>query len=104
MKSPIIAFIGYAEPVYHPFLLNTNTDNANLYITRAAETLNNQTGQFVFTLAQELRNPLGHISLSVEMLEFIIEDNDLKMYLEVIKRNSIRINDLINEFLIYQQT
>ena len=62
--------------------------------------LKDQPGQVANTLAQEIRNPLGHIKLSVEMLSSIIEDNDLKMYLEVIMRNSIRIDNLVQEFLL----
>jgi nitrogen-specific signal transduction histidine kinase len=77
-------------------------DHTNHRKSRMAEILNDFPGQFAYALAQEARNPLGHITLSVEMLQSLIKDNDQKIYLDVIMRNSIRINDLINEFLTCQ--
>lgn len=59
---------------------------------------------FASTLAHEIRNPLTNINLSVEMLQTIIKDDNLKRYLDIIMRGSTRINQLINEFLKYQQT
>jgi len=61
-------------------------------------------GQFTSALVHEVRNPLNNINLSVEMLGFAIKDDDLTMYLDVIKRSSVRISNLINELLTYQQT
>src|SRR5688572_7870808 len=53
----------------------------------------------VSALAHELRNPLTNIILTVHMLESkILDDND-RIYMDIIKRSSERINDLINELL-----
>jgi len=57
------------------------------------------TGRLVRTLAHEVRNPLTNINLSVEQMESDVEDEDLRMYLGIIHRNSGRINDLISELL-----
>jgi PAS domain S-box-containing protein len=57
------------------------------------------TGRLVRTLAHEVRNPLTNINLSTEQLDSELADDDLKFYLDVIRRNSQRINDLISELL-----
>jgi signal transduction histidine kinase len=59
--------------------------------------------QFSAALAHEIRNPLSNINLAVEMLKFPGGEDNQKIYLDIIMRSSIRINDLINELLKYQQ-
>ncbi|MGZ3884642.1 MAG: ATP-binding protein [Bacteroidia bacterium] len=56
-------------------------------------------GKVARTLAHEVRNPLTNINLSVEQLEEMIREEDYKMYFEIIRRNSKRINDLVTELL-----
>jgi signal transduction histidine kinase len=55
-----------------------------------------------YTLAHDVRNPLTSINLSVEMLNSIITDGELRSYLGIIMRSSARINELINEILKHQ--
>jgi signal transduction histidine kinase len=59
--------------------------------------------EFIAVLAHEVRNPLTNISLSLEMLASVLKDSNQKVYLDIIKRSSVRINDLVNELLKYQQ-
>ena len=104
MKLPTISFSKKTAPDYQPTIrfhsfIKKARDNNN-FLPRVAVILKDRPGQVAYALAQEIRNPLGHINLSVEMLESIIEDNDLKMYLDVIMRNSIRIENLMHEFLL----
>src|SRR5678816_2745861 len=53
----------------------------------------------VSVLVHELRNPLTNIMLTIHLLESkILDDND-RMYIDIIKRSSAKINDLINDLL-----
>jgi PAS domain S-box-containing protein len=56
--------------------------------------------RLVRALAHEVRNPLNNISLSIEQLlqENVAESGSV--YLDIINRNSRRINDLITELLL----
>lgn len=56
-------------------------------------------GRFILTLAHEVRNPLNNIKLATENLqETTIIEEDIFL-LDIIQRNSQRINDLITELL-----
>lgn len=53
----------------------------------------------VSVLVHELRNPLTNIILTVHLLESkVLDDND-RMYMDIIKRSSTKINDLINDLI-----
>jgi PAS domain S-box-containing protein len=56
-------------------------------------------GKIARTLAHEVRNPLTNINLSVEQLEEFIQEENYRIYFDIIKRNSKRINDLVTELL-----
>jgi signal transduction histidine kinase len=69
----------------------------NLFQTLApAKSTQEKPGQFA-SLAHEIRNPLSTINLSVEMLKSIITDDDQKMFLDMILRGSMRINDILTD-------
>ena len=55
------------------------------------------------TLTQQVRNPLTCIYLAVELLESSIDVNDRKIYMDIIKRGSLRINNLVNQLVKYHQ-
>ncbi len=57
---------------------------------------------FASIFAQEIRNPLTNILLSVEILAPDLKSEEQKLYLDVISRNADKINHLIAEFLKYQ--
>jgi signal transduction histidine kinase len=54
-------------------------------------------------LAREVRNPLTSINLSIDMLRSSIMDSELKIYIDIISRSSMRINHLVDELLKYQE-
>jgi signal transduction histidine kinase len=55
-------------------------------------------GRISRTIAHEIRNPLTNINLACEQIN-LAQDEDSKVLLEMIKRNSKRINDLITDLL-----
>lgn len=55
--------------------------------------------RLVHVLAHEVRNPLNNINLSLEQLMPEFEQSDSKIYMDIIQRNSKRIEDLITELL-----
>jgi len=59
------------------------------------------TGRISRTIAHEIRNPLTNINLSLDQLksEFPSSDGQATAFMEIIRRNSERINQLISELL-----
>jgi PAS domain S-box-containing protein len=57
------------------------------------------TSRLVRMLAHEVRNPLTNVNLSAEQLESELQEEELKFYTQIIKRNCSRINDLITQLL-----
>ncbi len=56
------------------------------------------TGTIARSIAHEVRNPLTNINLSIEHLDGSTQE-DHEMYVDIIRRNSERINQLITELL-----
>ncbi len=56
-------------------------------------------GRVATIIAHDIKNPLTNINLATDQLSDEIQNEDLKLYLTIIKRNSGRINDNINHFL-----
>lgn len=84
----------YIQGIIHDITSRKRAEQEALRVEKLAAT-----GRLVRTLAHEVRNPLTNINLSTEQLESEIVDEDLRFYLDVIRRNSQRINDLISELL-----
>ena len=58
------------------------------------------TGNIARTIAHEVRNPLTNINLALEQFSFGEEDTEtLDLYVDIIRRNTKRINQLISEML-----
>jgi len=94
MDLQTISLSAESAPDYLPFY----------HAPRAAKILKDLPAPFASALAHEVRNPLTNINLSIEMLESLIVDDELKIYLNIIKRSSLRINNLVADLLKYQQT
>lgn len=77
---------------------------SNLYTSLPSSgTAQKKPGQFNAALAHEIRNPLSTIKLAVEMLQSGITGDNQKIFLDIIMRSSVRINDLITDLLKCQQ-
>ncbi|WKN30644.1 PAS domain S-box protein [Porifericola rhodea] len=58
------------------------------------------TGNIARSIAHEVRNPLTNINLALEQFSFENDEDDTnEIYLEIIKRNTKRINQLITQML-----
>lgn len=84
----------YVQGIIHDITSLKKIEKANLMGEKLAAT-----GRLVRTLAHEVRNPLNNITLSTEqLLQEELSESRL-MYLEIIRRNATRINDIITELL-----
>jgi signal transduction histidine kinase len=59
--------------------------------------------EFTYTLAHEIRNPLSTINLAVDMLKLTNDEHEKRTCLDIIARNSLRINDLLTDLLTSYQ-
>jgi len=90
-------------PGFVPFLhpgapANKRAANKTLHTLPAMP--KNYPGRSIVALVHEVRNPLANIDLSIEMLAAAITDESLRPYLDIIQRNSKRINNLVTELLV----
>ncbi len=84
----------YIQGIIHDITVLKKAEQTSLQVEKLAAT-----GRFIRTMAHEVRNPLNNISLSVENLVHQNTNEDDIVYLEIIERNSKRINTLITELL-----
>ena len=85
----------YLQGMIHDITERKRIENNAIQVEKLAAA-----GRFMRTLAHEVRNPLNNINLAVEQLQHDAHDNeDTTMFLEIIQRNSTRINSLITELL-----
>ena len=57
------------------------------------------TGRIARTIAHEVRNPLTNITLATEQLQETSQTEDSSLLLNMINRNSVRINQLVSDLL-----
>ena len=63
------------------------------------------TGKFLRSLAHEIRNPLTNINLSLEQFnQEISEDDDTKLYVDIIQRSADRIKSLLEDIMMAYKT
>lgn len=85
---------GYLQGIIHDITNLKKEETSKLQAEKLAAA-----GRLVRTLAHEVRNPLNNITLSVEQMNQLTTDEQLVFYLDIVQRNSRRINDLIKELL-----
>lgn len=84
----------YLQGIIHDITNLKKVEKATLQAEKLAAA-----GRLVRTLAHEVRNPLNNITLAVEQMEQELKDEMSQLYLDIILRNSKRINSLITELL-----
>ncbi len=84
----------YYQGVFHDITELKKAEQANLLAEKFESTQ-----RFVKMLAHEIRNPLNNILLSIESLNHLETAADKNIYVDIVKRNSLRINDLIGKLL-----
>lgn len=84
----------YVQGIIHDMTHLKKMEKTTLLVEKLAAA-----GRLVRTLAHEVRNPLNNISLSIEQLQQEISSPDAGLYLDIIQRNSQRINSLLTELL-----
>lgn len=86
------------ETLYHGIIHDiTNMRKAELANLQAQKLAANE--RLVRMLAHEIRNPLNNISLSIENLQMDPGGETQPLLLDIIQRNSVRINQIITELL-----
>lgn len=84
----------YYQGIFHDISLIKKAERAALRAEKLAAT-----GRLVRTLAHEVRNPINNINLAAEHLRSLDLPEETNLYLEIVGRNSSRINELIKELL-----
>jgi len=86
------------ESIVHGIIHDiTNIKKAELANLQAQKMAANE--RLVRMLAHEIRNPLNNISLSIENLQLDTSGENSFQLLDIIQRNSVRINQIITELL-----
>lgn len=101
-EKKICTLTATIEAVEGNYIQGIIHDITNLKKMEKATILSEKLGaasRLVRTLAHEVRNPLNNITLSIEQLQQEALDENMQMYLDIVSRNSKRINALINELL-----
>jgi PAS domain S-box-containing protein len=85
----------YVQGIIHDITNLKKAEKATLQIEKMGAA-----NRLVRALAHEVRNPLNNINLSVEQLAQENPTESGTVFMEIISRNSKRINDLITELLV----
>jgi PAS domain S-box-containing protein len=84
----------YIQGIIHDITNLKKAEKSALQLEKMAAT-----SRLIRTLAHEVRNPLNNITISASQLQSEINKTEPLLYLDIIKRNSIRIDNLITELL-----
>ncbi len=90
---------GYYQGILHDISILKKIEKAKLRMEKQG-----MADRLVNVLAHEVRNPLNNINLSIEQLSPDIVNTDNAVFLDIISRNSKRIEVLISELLNSSKT
>jgi PAS domain S-box-containing protein len=85
----------YIQGIIHDITNLKKAEKATLQVEKLGAA-----NRLVRALAHEVRNPLNNINLSIEQLQQESPGDTGQVYMDIISRNSKRINDLITELLV----
>ena len=85
----------YVQGIIHDITNLKKAEKATLQVEKLGAA-----NRLVRALAHEVRNPLNNINLSIEQLAQENNSESGAVYMDIISRNSKRINDLISELLL----
>ncbi len=98
LLSLYVQRIADQKPIVHGMIHDiTNIKKAELSTLQSEKLVANE--RVIRMLAHEIRNPLNNIILSVEQLKPTDPDEPQNDFLEIIQRNSLRINQIITDLL-----
>ncbi len=84
----------YYQGIIHDITQLKKAEKANLRLEKLSVT-----NRLIRMMGHEIRNPLNNINLSLEQILQEVKDPDLKVFFDIITRNSKRIEDLVTELL-----
>jgi signal transduction histidine kinase len=84
--------------IVHDITSLRNAENSKIQIEKF--TANER---LIRIMAHEIRNPLNNIRLAADYLQSMDKESQEELYLEIIKRNTNRINQLISELLDFSK-
>lgn len=93
--KPLNLFKSLINPVRAPLYGKTNQPEKEARPKIARK----PSAPFARALAHEIRNPLSNIGMAVDMLRSPSSPEDQQLYLDIIMRGSVRINDLVTGLL-----
>lgn len=85
--------------VYYLIIIQDITTQKKAERDRTLSEKSASTARLARTMAHEVRNPLTNINLAVEQLESDLTTDDQRLFTDIIRRNSHRINILVTELL-----
>ncbi len=100
--SPLV--LPDAGPLGHVYSFQDLTEEKRMENEYRAKDRMASLGRLVAGIAHEIRNPLASIAGSVQLLQGIAQlDEDQSKLIDIVSRESARLNKLVSDFLIYSR-
>jgi signal transduction histidine kinase len=84
----------YCQGIIHDITVLKKAEKASLALEKLK-----MAGRLLRAMAHEVRNPLSNIMLSVEQIRETSQETERGLFMNIIERNCLRINELISDLL-----